>query len=520
MHDTFGVVGQPPHLVQTVKSILEDKGWLKKPCKVVKLTDCSWDDGRAVDGEHGLLVLGVRMTAAKSLNEFCEKMKKGSVHKDLIGADLADLICGGTVLWLPGLRLPSQPLLVFPSAPSTLTSFSTSAITSSSSTSSSLLPATSPRAVCVPISGAIMPPATSNEFHYIELFAGIGGFRVALEQLGCECTFSCEIDQVTCDCYQLNHNTRPAGDITTIPSSAFPRHHLLTAGFPCQPFTKGGSQPGFNDESRTRGELFFEIIRVLNACQPPSFLLENVPGLLTMEGNTFQTILSELETAGYRVYHRVINSRHCVPQDRERLYFVGIRKDITAEFEWPDTSSECSLTIRDILESDDVVGNRHTLTDHQWRKVQQTAHYKSHPERRIAKLDGAARTLRGNYRHGFAWFSEFVATSASRPRFFTPRECARLQGFPDSFRLPAVESCFYLMVGNAVTPPIIHKIATQILVALGVSIVPPTPCSPPVTAPQQQPQQPQPRQLQQQRSLQQQFIELQQQLSEQQKSFL
>jgi DNA (cytosine-5)-methyltransferase 1 len=186
---------------------------------------------------------------------------------------------------------------------------------------------------------------------FIDLFCGIGGFRVALESLGCECVFSSEINSQAIKVYKENFNDTPNGDITQIPSSNIPDHDILCAGFPCQPFSASGLKKGFDDR---RGQLIFEVVRILKSKQPSAFILENVKGLVRLDsGKALQRILFELSNVGYTGSYKILDSQfYGVPQRRKRLYIVGFRKDLcVTNFDFPN-GMQTSLRIRDILEHD------------------------------------------------------------------------------------------------------------------------------------------------------------------------
>ena len=203
-----------------------------------------------------------------------------------------------------------------------------------------------------------------GSFAFIELFAGIGGFRVAMEPLGGRCVFASEIGVEERLTYFQNFGRFPAGDITETPSSAAPAHAMLTAGFPCQSFCKAGLKTGFND---ARGELFFEVLRFARAHTPPVLLLENVPHLVKIDdGAALRTILEEVAALGYATHHRVLSSRNVVPQERKRLYIVGFRDPAHhAAFRWPEpltrhyTEVPDLPIVRDILE--DGVSEEYTV---------------------------------------------------------------------------------------------------------------------------------------------------------------
>lgn len=196
---------------------------------------------------------------------------------------------------------------------------------------------------------------------FIDLFCGIGGFRLALESLGLECVFSSEIDKFARQTYKANFGTEPHGDITKISSDEIPNHDILCAGFPCQAFSIAGKRRGFDD---TRGTLFFEVARIIKDKQPKAFILENVPGLVSHDsGKTFQTIIDTLATTingqksfletdnlGYHVYFGYLNSKDFgVAQNRKRIFIVGFKEPIN--FRLPSTVNS-TVKLKDILESE------------------------------------------------------------------------------------------------------------------------------------------------------------------------
>ena len=205
---------------------------------------------------------------------------------------------------------------------------------------------------------------------FIDLFAGIGGTRIAFEKAGCKCVFSSEWDKFAQITYEKNFGEKPAGDIRKIHSSEIPDHDILVAGFPCQPFSISGvskknalGRPhGFDDP--TQGTLFFEIKRILKDKKPQSFLLENVKNLQSHnKKNTFQVIIDTLEKElGYKVYYKVLDAIDYVPQHRERIFIVGFRKPL--EFHFPHTESKMKPKFKNILEKD--VDKKYTLSDHLW----------------------------------------------------------------------------------------------------------------------------------------------------------
>ncbi len=283
-------------------------------------------------------------------------------------------------------------------------------------------------------------PAT-RLFTFIDLFAGIGGIRMAFEAVGGECVFSSEWDKAAQKTYYENFGEVPGGDITQIRSEDIPAHDVLTAGFPCQPFSIAGVSKknslgrlhGFLDE--TQGTLFFDVARILDAHRPKMFLLENVKNLLSHDkGNTIRVIKHTLDELGYDIHIAVLDAIHYVPQHRERVYIVGLDRgkyDDTG-FTFP-TPPNLRHQLSDVLEPSPSA--KYWLSDRLWLYLQEYA--KKHRERGngfgfgLVGPDDTTRTLSARY---YKDGSEIlIDTDADTPRRLTPRECARLMGFPDTF---------------------------------------------------------------------------------------
>ncbi len=314
-------------------------------------------------------------------------------------------------------------------------------------------------------------PSLTQAFSFIDLFAGIGGFRLALERIGGRCVFSSEWDKLAQTTYQANYGDVPAGDITQISAGSIPDHDLLTAGFPCQPFSIAGvtkhnalgSAHGF--AHTTQGTLFFDVARIIAEKRPRAFILENVKNLKTHDkGRTF-TVIEETLTheLGYYVYYDVIDARAVVPQHRERIYIVGFREP--RRFNFPELP-QVRPRLRDILESQ--VDPKYTLTDHLWLYLQEYA--KKHKAKGngfgfgLADLDGVARTLSARY---YKDGSEILIPQAGQnPRRLTPRECARLMGFPETFQIVVSDTRAYKQFGNAVVVPVVEAIAREVIRSL------------------------------------------------------
>ncbi|MDR7133270.1 DNA (cytosine-5)-methyltransferase 1 [Lysobacter niastensis] len=328
------------------------------------------------------------------------------------------------------------------------------------------------------------------DFTFIDLFAGIGGMRIAFEKQGGKCVFTSEWDSYARKTYAANFHDGPghvfAGDITTVHEKDVPDHDVLLAGFPCQPFSIAGvskknalGRPhGFSD--KTQGTLFFDVARIISEKQPKAFLLENVKNLVSHDkGRTFSTIIDVLENElGYKVTSRVINGKHFVPQHRERIIIVGFREDVG--FDWdglalPDFAKAPKLA--SILHREDgsepaewncldgkkgKVTANYTLTDNLWAYLQNYA--AKHREKGngfgfgLVTGKDTTRTLSARY---YKDGSEILVSQGAKknPRRLTPRECARLMGFNDEFRIPVSDTRAYKQFGNSVVVPVIAEVA-------------------------------------------------------------
>lgn len=309
-------------------------------------------------------------------------------------------------------------------------------------------------------------------FTFIDLFAGIGGTRSAFESIGGKCVFSCEIDKFACRTYFENFGEWPAGDIMLLRSEEIPEHNVLVAGFPCQPFSLSGvskrnslSQPhGF--ACKVKGHLFFKIAEILEIKRPNAFLLENVKHLrFHNKGKTFETILRHLAEAGYDVHAKIFDSASIVPQHRERIYIIGFRNDLQIRFRFPDLPN-MKPKLCDILEHN--VASKYTISDRLWTYLRE---YREKHKRkgngfgyRLADLDGVSRTLSARYYKDGAEI--LIPQGARNPRRLTPRECSRLMGFPDTFKIPVSDTQAYKQFGNSVVVPVVEKIASEMIKSL------------------------------------------------------
>ena len=305
--------------------------------------------------------------------------------------------------------------------------------------------------------------ASSRSFRFIDLFAGIGGMRMAFERAGGRCVYSSEWNKFSADTYEANFGERPAGDITEIPASEIPDHDVLVAGFPCQPFSIAGvskkrslNMPdGFEDP--TQGTLFFDVARIIREKRPKAFLLENVKNLRSHDGGrTFAVITETLEGLGYSISHKVIDAQAVVPQHRERIFIVGF--DGPADFQFPDLP-DLKPRFGSVLKR--RVPAKYTLGDNLWKTLKR--HAKNSKKKGngfgygIADRRGVARTLSARYYKDGA--EVLVEQRNKNPRRLTPRECARLMGFPDSFEIPVSDAQAYRQFGNAVVPPVVEEVA-------------------------------------------------------------
>ena len=301
----------------------------------------------------------------------------------------------------------------------------------------------------------------------VDLFAGIGGIRLGFEQAfgDVHCVFTSEINKFANMTYKANFgDDHIFGDIKQIDENDVPNHDILLAGFPCQPFSQAGLKKGFTD---TRGTLFFDIERILIAKQPKAFLLENVKQLKGHDkGRTFQTIIDHLNNAGYKVFYEILKARDFgIPQNRERIYIVGFL-DHSINFEFPKPMN-ISTRVGDIL--DDIVDGKYTISDKLWsghkrRKEANKLNGKGFGYSLFNKDSKYTNTISARY---YKDGSEIlIEQEGKNPRKLTPREAARLQGFPEEYVIPVSDAQAYKQFGNTVSIPVVSAIAKQILKAL------------------------------------------------------
>ncbi len=307
---------------------------------------------------------------------------------------------------------------------------------------------------------------------FIDLFCGIGGFRIGFERAGCECVFSSDWDKYSQLTYEANFGEKPLGDILAVKSAEVSAHEILCGGFPCQPFSLAGVSKknslgrahGFEDEKQ--GNLFFEIARLIAWHRPAAFVLENVKNLKSHDkGNTFRVIHSMLtEELGYHVQHQIIDARHWLPQHRERIFLVGFREPRPFSFPKPPSPGP---RLSSILEPE--VDEKYTLSNKLWNYLQDYA--AKHAAKgngfgcSVFDGDGVARTLSARYHKDG---SEILISQGKKknPRRLTPRECARLMGYPDSFKIEVSDTQAYRQFGNSVAVPVVAALASAVVKAL------------------------------------------------------
>jgi DNA (cytosine-5)-methyltransferase 1 len=315
-------------------------------------------------------------------------------------------------------------------------------------------------------------------FTFIDLFAGIGGFRVALEKLGGECRFSCEWDKYSRQTYEAWFGEAPHGDIRGLDVAAIPDHDLLAAGFPCQPFSLAGvskknslgREHGFRDN--TQGTLFFSLAAIIEAKRPPAILLENVKNLRSHDkGRTWRVVRETLEELDYWVFAEVIDAAGWVPQHRERVYIAGFdrrRFPMMPQFYFPSPPASRPQFGTILEPSPDP---KYTLSAHLWGYLQ--AYAEKHRAKGngfgfgIADPQGVSRTLSARYHKDGA---EILIAQGenSPPRRLTPRECARLMGFDieNGKKIVVSDMQAYRQFGNAVVPKVIEAIGKEIVALL------------------------------------------------------
>jgi DNA (cytosine-5)-methyltransferase 1 len=342
------------------------------------------------------------------------------------------------------------------------------------------------------ITAGRQPGARSDyQFTFIDLFAGIGGIRIPFEEIGGRCLFTSEWDENANRTYKANFSAdehEPTGDITKVDPQDIPDHDVLLAGFPCQPFSIAGvskknalGRPhGF--ECTTQGTLFFDVARIIQARKPRAFVLENVKNLRSHDGgNTYRIVMDTLRNElRYSVTARIIDAQHFVPQHRERIIIVGFRQDsgfdiekiplpqarhTLAEILHPETGPEEDVDGGRYVDTEGKVHEKYRLSTKLWKYLKAYAekHKAAGNGFGYGKVtpEGIARTLSARY---YKDGSEIlVDRGRGNPRRLTPRECARLMGFPNTFKIPVSDTQAYRQFGNSVAVPVMRHVAGYML---------------------------------------------------------
>lgn len=309
-----------------------------------------------------------------------------------------------------------------------------------------------------------------NKNHYkaIDLFAGVGGIRKGFESSfknKINFVFSSELDKFAQQTYCANFDDIPFGDITKIDEKHIPKHDIILAGFPCQAFSIAGQRRGFKD---TRGTLFFDVARIAKYHKPKVIFLENVKGFTNHnKGQTFQVVKATLEELGYEIFSKILNARDFgVPQNRERIYIIAFQKSLKIKFQFPEPI-EKDICLGNILET--TVDTKYTISDklwagHQRRKEEHKAKGNGFGYCLFNKKSKYTSTISARY---YKDGSEILIEQPNKnPRKLSPREAARLQGFPDSFKIVVSDNQAYKQFGNSVAVPVIEAIAINIKKAL------------------------------------------------------
>ena len=326
------------------------------------------------------------------------------------------------------------------------------------------------------------PQEGKEKFTFIDLFAGIGGFRMAMQEWGGKCLFSSEWDKYSQQTYRANYGETPFGDITKEEVRKYipKKFDILCGGFPCQPFSIAGvskkislgRKHGFDDEKQ--GNLFFHVADIIATHRPKAFFLENVKNLVSHDkGNTFKVIKNTLEHIGYSFDHKVLDGKHFVPQHRERTIIVGFDKKVFGDEMKFDFSKvklpEANKQVKTILE--ESVDAKYTLSDKLWNFLQEYA--KKHKANGngfgfgLADLNGVTRTISARY---YKDGSEILIPQRGKnPRRLTPKECALLQGYPSNFKIPVSDAQSYRQFGNSVVMPLIKAVGKEIVHVLQAS---------------------------------------------------
>lgn len=311
----------------------------------------------------------------------------------------------------------------------------------------------------------------NNSFKFIDLFCGLGGFRIALEKQNCSCVFSSDIDKAVAKVYENNFGDFPMGDITKIDSKDIPDFDILCGGFPCQSFSIAGKRLGFED---SRGTMFFEVARILKEKNPKAFILENVKGITNHNrGKTLETILGILDDLGYLSVSKVINAKNIgIPQNRERWYCVGIRKDLNISLDqnivFPTAQTPC-FSYDDIIDTRNIYSEykisdicKYNIQQHidkiKEKKSKYTLAYEIRPSRCQFKTDGISPCLTAKMGTG----GNNVPVVVELGRKLTEKECLKLMGYPENYKI-GNGSQAYKQIGNSVVVPVLEQISKSLI---------------------------------------------------------
>jgi DNA (cytosine-5)-methyltransferase 1 len=301
-------------------------------------------------------------------------------------------------------------------------------------------------------------------FEFIDLFAGIGGMRLAFESAGGVCVFSSEWDKDSQKTYEANFGECPAGDITKIHTDDIPDFDVLLAGFPCQPFSTIGQRAGF--KHKTQGTLFYDVLRIIGEKRPAAFLLENVKGLVSHDkGKTLDVIKNSLLDEGYDIHYQILDSADFgVPQTRKRIYIVGfdkLRFKSEINFNWP-TPSKKKVGIGKFVERD--------ILDRPISKHLQKSYIFKIDDGRPEIIDSTShfpvKTLVASYHKIQRLTGTFVADGPTGLRLLSTNECKAIMGFPKSFKIPVSRTQMFRQMGNSVAVPVVKRVAEQMIETL------------------------------------------------------
>lgn len=310
-----------------------------------------------------------------------------------------------------------------------------------------------------------------SDFTFIDLFAGLGGFRLALESLGAKCVYSSEIDKAVKSVYADNFGDMPDGDITKVDENNIPNHDILCAGFPCQAFSISGKQKGFED---SRGTLFFDVARIVKEKKPKIVFLENVKNFATHDnGNTLETVKSIMTDLGYSFYQKVLNAvDYGIPQKRERIYMVCFRNDLeVSSFSYPKPIPFTNYLEKFIISDEKIVEDLYIDRPDTYYNGVEDDKYSNKAIRlgivnkggqgeRIYSIKGIAITLSASGGGVFSKTGGYLINGKTRK--LHPRECARVMGFPDTYKLSSSSNQAYKQLGNSVVIDVLQYIGIEI----------------------------------------------------------